>query len=191
MRSTFHKMVYLIWGIFFAYWFLSSLYNKSNAQRQESLSSRLLYLTFLGLAISLIAFDPVIYGPLLRRFLPEGIVVDAIGIAILILGLGFAVWARFHLGRYWSARIALAENHQLIQTGPYRMVRNPMYFGCLVAILGTAIVAGEIRGVFAIVLALIAFRYKISQEENWLRERFGSAYIEYQSKVKMLIPFLY
>lgn len=191
MRLTFNKVVYLIWGLFFAYWFLSSFRNKSKTNRQESVSSRLLYLTLIGLAISLIVFDPLIYGPLLWRIFPEGVAVDFIGLATLILGLGFAVWARLHLGRYWSARIVLAEDHQLIQTGPYHLVRNPIYFGGLVAVFGAAIVAGEIRGVLALVLVLIAFSRKISLEERWLRERFGPSYVEYQRKVKALIPFVY
>jgi protein-S-isoprenylcysteine O-methyltransferase Ste14 len=79
----------------------------------------------------------------------------------------------------------------LIQAGPYRVVRNPIYSGGLVAILGTAIVVGEVRGVLAIVLVLIAFLRKIQLEERWLLERFGPAYLEYQEKVKALIPFVY
>jgi hypothetical protein len=111
MTFTFNKAVYLIWGIFFGYWFLSAFHDKLKAERQESLFSRLLYLTLVGLAVSLIAFDPLIYGPLLWRILPEGGLVNFIGVAASILGLGFAVWARQHLGRYWSARIVLAEDH--------------------------------------------------------------------------------
>ncbi len=188
---TYHKVLYLIWGIFFGYWFLSSFLNRPSLERREPFLSRLLYLVILGVAISLITFDPLIFGPLLWRVFPEGTLVDAIGFAILLAGLGFAIWARLHLGRYWSARITLAEDHRLIQAGPYRLVRNPIYLGGLVAVLGTAIVEGELRGVLAIVLVLIAFLLKIRLEERWLCERFGPKYIEYQKKVKALIPFIY
>lgn len=192
MILTFNKVVYSIWGIFFGYWFLSAIRSQSKLERQESLFSRLIYLALIGLAISLIVFNPLIYGSLLSsRILPEGIVVDSIGLAILILGLGFGIWARLHLGRYWSARIVLAKDHQLIQTGPYHLVRNPIYFGGLVAVIGTAIVTSEVRGVFAIVLVLIAFMQKIRLEERWMLERFGLTYIEYQKKVKAFIPFIY
>jgi protein-S-isoprenylcysteine O-methyltransferase Ste14 len=191
MRLTINKAVYLIWGIFFTYWFLSSFFNKAKSERQESIPSRLLYLTPLSLAISLIVFDPVVFGPLLWRFLPAGTTTYLIGFVILVFGLGFAVWARIHLGRYWSARISLVQNHQLIQTGPYRLVRNPIYFGALVAVFGTAIVVGEIRAIIALLLALAAFLLKISQEEKWMRERFGLEFIEYQQEVKSLIPFVF
>ncbi len=191
MILTYHKLLYLIWGSFFGYWFLSSFRSRLNIEWREPFPSRLSYLILLGVAISLLVFDPLILGPLLWRFFPEGMIIDFIGFAIIVSGLAFAVWARVHLGRYWSARITLAKDHQLIQTGPYRFVRNPIYFGGLVAVLGTAIVEGELRGVLAIVLLVIAFLRKIRLEERYLRERLGSEYIEYQKRVKVLIPFVY
>lgn len=191
MRFTIDKAVYLIWGVFFACWMVSALFSKAKMERKEPTAYRLLYLAFLGLAIVLIVSDPTVFGPLLRHFLPDGTTTHIIGLVILVFGLGFAVWARIHLGRYWSARIALAQDHQLIQTGPYRLVRNPIYFGALVAVIGTAVVIGEIRAIIAFLLALAAFLLKIRQEEKLLRERFGLEYIEYQRKVKSLIPFVF
>ncbi len=191
MQFTFSKIAFLLWGIFFSYWFLSSLGRRSKIEYRESLASRASYFIILGLGISLIVFDPLFYGALLWRILPQGLIVDLAGLALVILGLGFAAWARLYLGRYWSARITLAEDHQLIRTGPYGLVRNPIYSGGLAAVLGTAIVLGEVRGVLAIALVLIAFLRKIHLEERWLAERFGPAYLEYQRRVKALIPFVY
>ncbi len=189
--SPYHKILYSLWGLFFAYWFISSLFNRSSAARKEPLLSRILYLALLGLAIALIAFDPLILGPLLGRLYPEGIAVGLVGLVITLAGLGFAIWARIHLGRYWSARVALSPDHQLIQTGPYHIVRNPIYSGGLLAIIGTAIVIGEVKAFLAIALALIAFLRKIWVEEKWLRERFGQQYVDYQKKVKGLIPYIW
>jgi len=185
------KLAGLIWSGFFAYWYLSSVLNRAKTERQESNLSRLFYLGLTGLAVSLIAFDPAIYGPLLWRFLPEGTLARLLGFAILVSGLCFAIWARLHLGRYWSGRISLAENHQLIQTGPYRLVRNPIYFGLLTAFLGTVIIIGEVRAIPAFILVLVAILYKINQEEKFLKERFAQEYTEYQKQVKSLIPFIY
>jgi protein-S-isoprenylcysteine O-methyltransferase Ste14 len=191
MIMIFHRTVYIIWGIFFLFWVISALQTRSHAERRESIFSRWLYLSLLGIAIALIVFDPAIYGPLLWRILPEEITLTVTGLVILILGLGFAVWARLHLGQYWSARIVLSEDHQLVQTGPYRLVRNPIYFGGLVGVIGTAIFIGEIRGVLAFVFVLVAFLWKINLEEGFLNARFGSSYLEYKKKVKALIPFIY
>ncbi len=191
MQLTFNRVTYLLWGIFFTFWFLYGARSKAKVEQQESLASRLSYFAVLGLAISLIAIDPLFYGPLLWRVWPRIAAIDLIGVVLLILGLAFAVWARLHLGRYWSARISLAEDHQLIQTGPYRLVRNPIYLGALVAGVGTAIVIGELRGMLAIVLMLIAFIRKIRLEERWLAQRFGPAYMEYCKRTRALIPFVY
>jgi protein-S-isoprenylcysteine O-methyltransferase Ste14 len=194
MALTFNKVAYFLWGIFFGYWALCALRHRSPNERRESLLSRLLNLALIGLAISLIVLDPHIFdlhGLLSLRILPKGVVVSLVGLAILVSGLSFTVWARRHLGRYWSARIMVTEDHQLIQTGPYHLLRHPIYFGGLVAVLGTAMVTGQLRGLVALVFTLIAFVRKIKLEETWLRERFGSAYVEYQKRVKAVIPIIY
>jgi len=73
--------------------------------------------------------DPAAFGPLLRRFLSDNVGVRLIGIIIMFLGLGFAVWARIHLGQYWSVRASIKADHKLIQAGPYKVVRHPIYSG--------------------------------------------------------------
>ncbi len=191
MQLSLTKAAFVFWGIFFAYWFIAAPRSASAITQREPLPSRLLFLLILGLAVSLIVFDPLVYGPLLWRFLPQALAIELVGLVILLAGLAFAVWARIHLGRYWSARVTLSEQHQLIQTGPYRLVRNPIYFGGLVAVVGTAIVVGQLRALLAIPLVLVAFMRKIHLEERWLAARFGGAYDDYRRHVKALIPYLY
>ncbi len=191
MVMIFHKLMYLLGGIFFLFWVISAMRAAPHAERREPFVSRLFYLILLGIAIGLIVFDPLIYGPLLWRIFPESPVGSLIGLAILISGLGFAVWARLHLGQYWSARIVHSEGQALIQSGPYHLVRNPIYIGGLVGMIGTTILIGEVRAVLAVLIVLLAFLQKIKIEETFLREHFGSSYLEYQKKVKSLIPFAF
>jgi len=188
---TFTEVACVVWVVFILYWAVSARRSPSPTERREALSSRLVYLSLLGVGISLLAFDPPFYGPLLWRFIPEELGASLIGLAILLLGTGLAVWARQHLGQYWSARIALEEGHQLIQTGPYHLVRHPIYLGGLVGVMGTAIVMGEVRGLLSAVFVLAVVVLKIKTEEAFLGERFGSAYRQYQKQVKALIPFVY
>jgi protein-S-isoprenylcysteine O-methyltransferase Ste14 len=108
----------------------------------------------------------------------------------MFLGLGFAVWARVHLGQYWSMRALIKVNQKLIQTGPYMVVRHPIYTGILFGFVGTAIVIGEIRASLAVLFILAAFLIKILTEEKLLLEEFGSTYLRYKKEVKMLIPFV-
>ncbi len=191
MVSIFTKVIYLGWGIFFLYWIISAWRSSEPRQRSETILSRLVFLLLLGIAIGLITFDPLFLGPLLWRFVPESLGIYLSGTAIMVTGLFFAIWARLHLGRSWSSRVAIAENQRLVCTGPYRIVRNPIYSGGLIAVIGTAIIIGQMRGLLAILFVLLAFLKKIKVEEAMLRERFGPEYLDYQSRVKALIPFIY
>ncbi len=106
-------------------------------------------------------------------------------------GLAFStVAARRHLGRNWSGTVTLKEDHELIRTGPYRRARHPIYTGMLVGFIGSAISLGEVRGVVAVGLVIVAFLIKIRLEERWMTESFGDAYRRYRTEVKALIPYL-
>jgi protein-S-isoprenylcysteine O-methyltransferase Ste14 len=124
------------------------------------------------------------------RVIPDGIVPGLIGIFITILGLGFAVWARMHLGRNWSGRPGIKVDHKLIRTGPYTFVRNPIYTGILFGYAGTAIVIGEFWAFLLILFVLAVLLGKIRAEEKFLLEEFGEAYVQYRKEVKGLIPYL-
>ncbi len=105
-------------------------------------------------------------------------------------GLGLAVWARAHLGRNWSGIVTVKKDHALIRTGPYRIVRHPIYTGLLLALIGTAAAIGEWRGVVAVICALIGFLRKIQVEEKRMRENFPE-YSRYRQQTAALIPLLY
>ncbi len=191
MIKIFTKVIYASWGIFFLYWAISALRSAGPSQRSEPILSRLYFLFLLGIAIGLICFDPLILGPLLWRFLPESLPVYLAGSAVMLFGLGFAVWARLHLGRSWSSRVAIVADQQLVCTGPYRLVRHPIYSGGLLAVIGTALIIGEMRALLAVLFALLAFLRKIKVEEALLSERFGDQYLAYRARVKMLIPGIF
>jgi protein-S-isoprenylcysteine O-methyltransferase Ste14 len=129
-------------------------------------------------------------GLLFLRIVPFGTFVALAGTIITLSGLGFAVWARVHLGTNWSSQPAIKVDHTLIMTGPYRIVRHPIYTGLLVGFAGTAFVIGEIWAVLAIFILLAVFYVKIWMEEKFLLEEFGEAFIHYKNEVKALIPFI-
>ena len=127
-------------------------------------------------------------GLLGQRFLPVRPATDYIGLALTIAGLGFAVWARFVIGRNWGGMITVQQDHKLMQRGPYDIVRHPIYSGFMLATLGTAIILGEIGGLISVALIVIAWGYKARLEESFMIEQFGAEYEEYRRKVKGLIP---
>ena len=111
------------------------------------------------------------------------------GAFVTVAGLLFAVWARRQLGANWSRSVTLKEDHQLITSGPYRIVRHPIYTGILTGFLGTLIAVGQVRGVVAFLLVAIALRFKWRLEEKWMREEFGETYIDYSRRVPAVIPW--
>jgi protein-S-isoprenylcysteine O-methyltransferase Ste14 len=106
-------------------------------------------------------------------------------------GVAFAIWARLHIGRNWSGTVTIKADHKLIRTGPYAIVRHPIYSGFLTAVLGTAIAIGEVRGLFAFVAAFIGVKLKAGLEEEFMTEQFGDEYVQYQREVKAFIPFVW
>jgi protein-S-isoprenylcysteine O-methyltransferase Ste14 len=109
-------------------------------------------------------------------------------VALTALGIGFTVWARVHIGRNWSARVVIKEQHELVRSGPYALVRHPIYTGLLLAIAGTALVTGEWRGVLALALATVGFFVKAKREENILSREFGEDFELYRQQTGMLLP---
>ena len=129
-------------------------------------------------------------GPLAWRFVPSSAFIAYIGLALTLAGTGFAIWARAYLGQNWSSNVTIKEDHRLIQTGPYAVVRHPIYSGFLLAFLGTALAFGQVRGLVAWALAFVGWRLKSRMEEEFMQQRFGAEYADYKRRVRELIPFV-
>ena len=176
-----------LWWLWGAYWYVSSFF-ASAPKRVQNPAARLFHQLEIVLVIALLAFPGLGYGWLGSRIVPRTEATFLFGALLLVLGLGFAVWARRHLGQYWSGHVTLKPGHRLIRTGPYALVRHPIYTGILLALLGTAIAVDEVRGVVAILIATESFVRKLRIEERWLTEEFGTEYEGYRREVKALIP---
>jgi protein-S-isoprenylcysteine O-methyltransferase Ste14 len=113
-----------------------------------------------------------------------------IGLILFVLGLGFAIWARVHIGRNWGTPMTQKDEPELVTSGPYHLVRHPIYSGILVAGVGTA-VALSWRWLIAVALAGIYFLYSASVEERFMTEQFPGTYPAYKRSTKMLVPFIF
>ncbi len=177
------------WIVVGIVWLVGALRTKRTARTQTS-ASRLLQLLLVTAAFVLLFNHKISAGPLDRRFLPDSALIDCIGLALTLAGTGFAIWARVFLGRNWSAIVTIKQDHRMVTNGPYALVRHPIYSGFLLAILGTALVYGEIRGLAALGLAFPAWWLKSRLEEKFMEQQFGAEYTTYKRRVKALIPFV-
>jgi protein-S-isoprenylcysteine O-methyltransferase Ste14 len=112
-------------------------------------------------------------------------------VALIALGIVFAWWARIHLGPLWSGSVTRKEDHRVVDSGPYGIVRHPIYTGLLLAVLATAAIKGTIAGFAGAVIIILGLWMKARVEEQWLREELGAeAYDAYRRRVPMLVPFV-
>ena len=112
-------------------------------------------------------------------------------ILLIAAGFGFAWWARVHLGELWSGQITAKQNHQIVASGPYGIVRHPIYTGILAAVVATAVAKGTVVGLVGVLMISLGVWMKARLEETWLTGHLeAGAYEQYRRKIPMLIPFL-
>lgn len=176
-----------LWILFGLYWLVSALKLKRTKKR-ETWVERLGYVLPLIVAFCLLSRQDLRIGWLDIRFLPDTLTTAWIGVFLTAAGVAIAFWARWHLGTNWSGVVTLKEGHELIRTGPYRAIRHPIYTGILLAMLGTAVAIGEVRGVVAVVITWLSFYQKARREESFLSEEFGPSFVEHCKHTGMFLP---
>jgi protein-S-isoprenylcysteine O-methyltransferase Ste14 len=176
------------WAIFLLFWIVSAFFVKPTFERATSSIAIfvrialsigiLLFLTRRGFALHLSALPPT---PLR----------SAAGDGLCVLGLLLALWARITLGRNWSASVTFKEGHELIRTGPYALMRHPIYTAVLLMIIGTMIFIARIEGMILVAVAVAGFWIKLRAEERLMTTHFPTEYPAYKAQTKALIPFVF
>ena len=182
----FIRVIIGLWIAFYAFWLISAIGVKKSVRGtswRRGIGIRLL------LVLVIIAFVRLLR--IRHVWVPtRSTAVGIAGLVVCIAGLGLAVWARRHLGRNWGTPMSLKEGHELVTTGPYRLVRHPIYAGILTAVMGSTLVAGG----FWLVLFLVAapfFVYSAKTEERLMMQQFPETYPDYKKRTYALIPFVW
>jgi protein-S-isoprenylcysteine O-methyltransferase Ste14 len=175
------------WLLFLAWWFVRAVLGTARTEAQETTRQQLTHRLLLIAGALFLAYPP----PSMRERLWHGSSALFIAaVAVEIVGVAFAIWAREHLGRLWSGVVTLKEGHRIVQSGPYRLVRHPIYTGLLTAFIGMVIARGNVAALVGLALFAGGIARKIAIEESMLGERFGAEYAEYRKKVRAIIPFV-
>jgi protein-S-isoprenylcysteine O-methyltransferase Ste14 len=178
------ELVFAIgWGTFWLYWLAAAFSTKrGRVPWSRELRIRAAIIVIVVLLFRLGAFrgyslntDPWRIG---------------VGLVLFALGLAFAVWARMHIGRNWGTPMTQKDDPELVTSGPYHLVRHPIYSGILVAGVGTAVALSWLW-LTAVGLAAVYFLYSATVEERYLTERFPDTYPVYRRSTKMLVPFVF
>lgn len=171
------------WAAFWLYWLVTALTVKRG---------RVPWSRELGIraVVVLIAIVLVRFGALRDGGLNTELWRAVLGLALFAAGLGFALSARVHIGRNWGMPMTQKEQPELVTSGPYRLVRHPIYSGILVAGVGTAVALSWLW-MTAVLLAGIYFVYGATVEERYLSQQFPDCYAAYKRSTKKLVPFLF
>lgn len=184
---TFASTLAAIWLAFLVVWLVFALDTKRTARRSMSpwaLRVPILLGVFAlwkvpGLRHGFAGVERAIWSPALAGG----------GLALVALGIAFAIWARVHIGRNWGTPMSLKQDPELVTSGPYAYVRHPIYTGVILAMLGSALVS--IWWIPACLLFFVYFVWSAKTEEKIMLEQFPARYAEYMQRTKMLIPFVW
>jgi protein-S-isoprenylcysteine O-methyltransferase Ste14 len=171
------------WGAFWLYWLAAAFSMKR---------SRIPWSQELRIRVVLVVIVIVLIR--LHVFRDRGVNTNpwlvGLGLLLVGLGLGSAVWARVHIGRNWGPPMTQKDQPQLVTSGPYRLIRHPIYSGILLAGVGTAMAVSWL-GMIAVVLAGAYFVYSATVEERYLAKQLPDSYPDYKRATKMLVPFIF
>jgi protein-S-isoprenylcysteine O-methyltransferase Ste14 len=171
--------VLVIWVVFWVYWLVSAYGAKSGTRTARARPPGLILLVAIVVLRVFGVRDVAVHQPVL----------EAVGFAVFLAGLGLAVWARVHLGRNWGMPMTRKDEPEIVTSGPYRFIRHPVYSGILLATIGTAL-ATDVY--WLIVLALLGtyFIHSARVEERILSDAMPTTHPAYMAHTKMLIPFV-
>lgn len=144
-----------------------------------------------GIISIVLVIAPVLNYLRVGQLRPEWLV-GGLGLVIMIVGIALRYRAAVTLGEFYTRTLLIKTQHQLIEQGPYRVIRHPGYLGIILAFLGAAFatVNGVAIAAIPVVLA-IAYSYRIRTEEKMLQAALGQLYIEYMKRSWRLIPYVY
>ena len=177
------------WLVFVAIWVIAAVSTKPTVYR-ETRAQRLRYWVWLVSAYFLLLYGPRLPYPLNLRIVPHVTPTALAAAALCLIGLAFAVWARVTLGRNWSGVVTLKEGHELIERGPYRFVRHPIYTGILTMFFATALALEHLAGFAATLLMFASFWIKLRDEEKLMLQQFPGQYSAYRQCTRRIIPFV-
>jgi|SRR5580704_285452 protein-S-isoprenylcysteine O-methyltransferase Ste14 len=177
------------WIAFIVYWTVTGFQQRAVAERVPWFT-QLAHKLPVGFGAWLMIFplwDHRLWNPLLPFSQP---VFPWLGAALCVIGVAGAIWARWTLAGNWNSNVVFKQGHELIERGPYRFVRHPIYTSLLVMGLGTALAENRLSGFAGVFFWFVGFWIKLRQEEKLLTRHFAAEYPAYMTRVKALIPFV-
>lgn len=189
--TTIDQAIGSIWGVWFISWIIASGWSARTAKTTRPGERALeLLLTVAGVAMLMSGHTSANVFALQMPVYSLHPVLAWLMVVLVAGGFAFSWWARVHLGTMWSANITLKEGHRIIDTGPYALVRHPIYTGILFSAWATAVAHGNEHSFLGAALMTLGFYLKSRREEQLLIVELGAPYEAYRRRVPMLVPHI-
>ena len=177
------------WSAFVLSW-IGAAFWADRAEKRPARREALLYRTVTVAGVVLLVAGGEQFSRAADRLWSLEPVVDYALVLVVLSGIAFTWWARLYLGRLWSSSVTKKADHRVVDTGPYAIVRHPIYTGIILACAATAAQLGTALAVAGVFVLWVGFWIKARLEERFLRDQLGEgAYDSYRRKVPMLVPF--
>jgi protein-S-isoprenylcysteine O-methyltransferase Ste14 len=182
------RFITACWVVFFVVWLIAALFAKRTIERSRTWARWIVWIVAILLIANRSKWTLFANGVSLWRTTPGLAVVAA---AVTAAGLSVALWARAVLGGNWSGAVVLKEQHELVDRGPYALVRHPIYTGVLLMVLGTVTFWGTTAGMILFAIMVAGLIVKSQREERLLTKHFPEVYPRYCARVRArIIPFV-
>jgi protein-S-isoprenylcysteine O-methyltransferase Ste14 len=184
MHAVVIPVILGVWAVFWIYWLLSAIAAKpgQGGAWRRGAPVRIVLLVAWVVFVRVAGFKP--HGVSSSPWL------TGVGLALFVVGLALAVWARLYIGRNWGTPMSQKDDPELVTTGPYSVIRHPIYTGILLAMIGTAL-AASLWGLIVVAVLGGFFTYSAFTEERNMAATFPDTYPAYKASTKMLIPFVF
>jgi protein-S-isoprenylcysteine O-methyltransferase Ste14 len=187
-RAAAGQFVAVCFAIFLVVWIVAAFWSKPTAERSGWRASWLMRGALIGVVVWL--GRRAAHGAAQQVLWPYTPGVGLFVVCSTMLGLAIVLWARLTLAGNWSADVVFKENHELIERGPYRYVRHPIYTGVILMVVGPVLLWATPAAVAMAVGVPLLLWLKLSDEERLLTRHFPEEYPRYKSRVKALVPFI-
>jgi len=180
------QLILFLWRALLLVWVVGLFVNKPTAQPWD-LGQRIVYFLLMWLMLFPL-YSQRWHTPII---IPPTLATAEIGAALCVVGFFMAIWSRLVLANNWSGSVVIKVDHKLIEEGPYRLLRHPMYTGFLGLFLGTAIAIGSLGGFIGFVGFLLLHIWKLRREEALLAGHFPDSYPAYKARTYALVPYIF
>ena len=193
MMTVLSGITMVSWWLFMLVWAVKYRGNKESVLVQPKRERRTYTIPLLLGIILMSGFPAFLWRPLQVLNIPllaHSVVTFGASATVSVLGVALSVWARFTLGRDWSAEVTLKRDHVLVTRGPYATIRHPIYTALILLFAGLVLIFGTIGAVAGFALIIWSFWVKLRQEEALMLGQFPQSYPAYMARTKRLVPFL-